>query len=82
MWQGPARRCKQPPQATLDASELTVSTHTDMDWGGPHGFPTFAGGVDNQNRCSCLKEAVESLTMVVLCQPGTEFRSLHKATKR
>ena len=83
MQHGPAGRSKQKlPQATLDALELMVSSHTNVDWGGPHGFPTLAGWGDNQNRCSCCKEAVESLTTVVLCQPGMELRSLYKVTKR
>ena len=75
-------KCKQPPQAILDASELMVSSHTDVDWGNPHSFPMATGEGDNQNRCSCLKEAVESLTMVVLHQLDMEFRSLCKATKQ
>ena len=78
----PFGRCKQPPQATFEASELTVSSQMVVDWGGPHALPTAAAGGYTQNYCNCRNDADDSLTTVVLRQPATEFRSLYRDTRR
>ena len=68
-------------QATFEVSKLTVISQIVVYCGGPDGLPTAAAGGCMQNCYNYGNDSEDSLTMVIVHQLATEFKSVCRDTR-